>query len=139
MPMQGSLSIERMCELTRVSRASFYRSFREQRPIEEEMEVRSAIQQVAVEHRRRYGYRRISAELRRRGMRVNHKRVMRMMAEDNLLAVRTRAFVVTTNSDHEFEVHLNLAGRMKLTGINQLWVADITYIRLRRELSLIHI
>jgi putative transposase len=133
MPMQGSLSIERMCELTRVSRASFYRSFRDQRPIEEEMEVRSAIQQVAVEHRRRYGYRRISAELRRRGMRVNHKRVMRIMAEDNLLAVRARAFVVTTNSNHGFEVHLNLAGRMKLTGINQLWVADITYIRLQRE------
>jgi transposase InsO family protein len=133
MPMQGSLSIERMCEMTRVSRASFYRSFREQRPIEEEMEVRSAIQQVAVEHRRRYGYRRISAELRRRGMRVNHKRVMQIMAEDNLLAVRTRAFVVTTNSNHEFEVHLNLAGRMKLTGINQLWIADITYIRLQRE------
>ena len=72
------------------------------------MEVRSAIQQIAVEHRRRYGYRRISAELRRRGLRVNHKRVMRIMAEDNLLGVRARAFVVTTNSDHEFEVHLNL-------------------------------
>jgi len=133
MSLQGSLSIERMCELTRVSRASFYRSFQEQRPVEEEMEVRSAIQQIAVEHRRRYGYRRISAELRRRGMRVNHKRVMRIMAEDNLPAVRTRAFVVTTNSSHEFEIHLNLAGRMKLTGINQLWVADITYIRLERE------
>ena len=132
MSLQGSLSIERMCELVRVSRAGFYRSFREQHPVEEEMEVRSAIQQIAVEHRRRYGYRRISAELRRRGMRVNHKRVMRIMADDNLLAVRTRAFLVTTNSHHEFEIHLNLADRMKLRGINQLWVADITYIRLQR-------
>jgi putative transposase len=104
-----------MCEVARVSRASFYRSFREQHPVEEEMEVRSAIQQIAVEHRRRYGYRRISAELRRRGMRVNHKRVMRIMADDNLLAVRARAFVVTTNSHHEFEVHLNLAGRRRIS------------------------
>ena len=133
MSLQGSLSIERMCELTRLSRASFYRSFREQHPVEEEMEVRSTIQRIAVEHRRRYGYRRIAAELRRRGMPVNHKRGMRLMAEDNLLAVRVRAFVVTTNSHHEFEVHLNLAGRMKLTGTNQLWVADITYIRLKWE------
>jgi transposase InsO family protein len=133
MSLQGSLSIEHMCELARVSRASFYRSFHEQQPVEEEMEIRSAIQQIAIEHRRRYGYRRISAELRRRGMRVNHKRVMRIMAEDNLLAVQRKSFVVTTNSDHEFEVYLNLAGRMKVTGINQLWVADITYIRLQRE------
>jgi len=66
------------------------------------MEIQSAIQQIAIEHRRRYGYRRISAELRRRGMRVNHKRVMRIMAEDNLLAVQRKS-VVTTNSDHEFE------------------------------------
>src|SRR5258706_6750340 len=88
---------------------------------------------MAVDHRRRYGYRRIAAEMRRRVLPVNHKRVMRIMAEDNLLAVRARAFVVTTNSHHEFEVHLNLAGRMKLTGINQLWVADITYIRLQWE------
>ncbi len=80
------------------------------------MEVRSVIQQIAVEHRRRYGYRRISAELRRRGMLVNHKRVLRIIREDNLLAVQPRAFVVTTDSDHEFEVYLNLASRMKLTG-----------------------
>jgi putative transposase len=133
MPMQGRLSIERLCALTRISQASFYRSLQEQRPVEEEMEVRSAIQRIAVEHRLRYGYRRVAAELRRQGMRVNHKRVMRIMSEDNLLAVRKRAFVVTTNSNHEFEVHLNLAARMKLTGINQLWVADITYIRLQRE------
>src|SRR3984893_801148 len=97
------------------------------------MEVRSAIQQIAVEHRRRYGYRRISAELRRRGMQVNHKRVARMMRDDNLLGVQPKRFVVTTNSNHKLEIYLNLAGRMKLTGIDQLWVADITYIRLKSE------
>jgi putative transposase len=133
MPLQGSLSIERMCQLAGVSRAGFYRSLQERAPVEEDMEVRSVIQQIAVEHRRRYGYRRISAELRRRGMLVNHKRVLRIIREDNLLAVQPRAFVVTTDSDHEFEVYLNLASRMKLTGMNQLWVADITYIRLKKE------
>jgi transposase InsO family protein len=66
-------------------------------------------------------------------MLVNHKRVARIMREDNLLAVQPRAFVVTTDSQHQLEVYLNLASRMKLTGVNQLWVADITYIRLHRE------
>ena len=127
--MQGSLSIARMCQLVGVSRAGFYRSLQEQMPEEEEMEVRSAIQQIAVEHRRRYGYRRITAQLRRQGMLVNRKRVARIMQEDNLLAVQPRAFVVTTESDHQLEVYLNLAKRMKLTGMNQLWVADITYVR----------
>jgi len=133
MSMQGSLSVERMCYLAQVSRAGFYRSLQEQLPVEEEMEVRSAIHRIVVEHRRRYGYRRITAELRRQGMVVNRKRVARIMREDNLLAVQPRAFVVTTNSDHQLEVYLNLARRMKLTGVNQLWVADITYIRLQRE------
>jgi len=131
---QGSLSIERMCQLVPVSRRSFYRSLKEQRPIEEETEVRSIIQQIALEHRRRYGYRRITAELRRRGgMQVNHKRVVRIMEEDNLLALQPKQFKVTTHSNHKFEVYLNLAARMKLTGINHLWVADITYIRLKAE------
>jgi putative transposase len=133
MPLQGSLSIERMCELARVSRASFYRSLKEQRPAEEETAVRSTIQQIALDHRRRYGYRRICAELRRRGMQVNHKRVLRMMRKDSLLALRRRRFVVTTHSNHKFEVYLNLARRMKLSGTDQLWIADITYIRLRAE------
>lgn len=126
-----------MCKLTGVSRATFYRSLREQQPVEEEMEVRSAIQQIALDHRRRYGYRWIAQELRCRGMLVNHKRVLRMMREDNLLAVQPRAFVVATDSDHGFEVYLNLAGRMKLTDIDQLWVAEITYVRLKSGIRLL--
>ena len=133
MSLQGNLSIQRMCQLAQVSRAGFYRSLQQRMPVEEEMEVRSAIQQIVLEHRRRYGYRRVTAELRRRGLQVNHKRVARLMREDNLLAIQPRAFVVTTDSRHEFEVYLNLARRLKLTGINQLWVADITYIRLKTE------
>jgi putative transposase len=133
MSLQGNLSIERMCQLAQVSRAGFYRSLQEQQPMKEEMEVRSAIQQIFVEHRRRYGYRRVTKELRRRGLVINRKRVAQLMKQDNLLAVQPRAFVVTTDSKHELEVYLNLASRMKLTGINQLWVADITYIRLQAE------
>ena len=75
----------------------------------------------------------ITAELRRRGLLVHHKRVVRLMREDNLLAIQPRAFVVTTDTQHDLEVYLNLASRMTRTGVNQLWVADITYIRLTRE------
>jgi transposase InsO family protein len=122
-----------MCWLAGVSRAGYYRSLIEQHGEEEGMEVRAAIQEIAVAHQRRYGYRRITAELRRRGMQVNHKRVVRLMREDNLLAIRYRRFVMTTDSEHELEVYLNLARRMKLTGLDQLWVADLTYIRLQSE------
>ena len=122
-----------MCQLAEVNRAGYYRRFREQAPEEEAMEVRAAVQQVALEHRRRYGYRRVTAELRRRGMAVNHKRVARLMQEDNLLALRRKAWTRTTNSGHELRVYLNLARRMELNAPDQLWVADITYIRLSRE------
>jgi putative transposase len=133
MPMQGKLNIERMCQLAGVSRAGFYRSLEAEQAVEEDMEVRSAIQSIFAQHKRRYGYRRVCAELRRRGMLVNHKRVARLMREDNLLAVQPRAFVHTTDSEHELEVYLNLASRMKLTGVNQLWVVDFTFIRLKCE------
>jgi putative transposase len=133
MSRQGGLRIERMCQLAQVSRAGFYRSLQEAQPVEEEMMVRAEIQQIALAHRRRYGYRRITAELRRRGLLVNHKRVARLMREDNLLAIQPRAFVVTTDTQHDLEVYLNLASRMTRTGVNQLWVADITYIRLTCE------
>jgi putative transposase len=133
MPVQGSLSVERMCQLTQVSRAGYYRSFQEHCPVEEEMQVKSAIQQIVVEHRRRYGYRRVVLELEKRGLVVNSKRVLRLMREDNLLALQPKRFVITTESNHSLEIAVNLARRMKLTAVNQLWVADITYIQLWRE------
>lgn len=131
--MQGSLNIERMCHLGQVSRAGFYRSLGMETPQEDSVELRAMIQQIVLEHRRRYGYRRVTRELKKRGIPINHKRVARIMREDNLLAVQPRQFVVTTNSEHKLEIYLNLARRMQLTGVDQLWVADITYIRLHSE------
>jgi transposase InsO family protein len=133
MPVQGGLSVERMCRISGVSRAGYYRSLAEEPSVVGDMQVRSAIQQVVVEHRRHYGYRRVVVELKKRGLVVNHKRVLRLMEEDNLLALQPKRFVVTTDSDHSLEIAVNLARRMKLTAINQLWVADITYIQVWRE------
>lgn len=98
------------------------------------MEVRDRIQRVFLEHRGHYGVRRITRLLRREGRVINHKRVERLMKEDNLLGIKKRQFVpVTTESEHELPVYLNLAKRMEVTGVNQLWVADLTYIRLRAQ------
>jgi putative transposase len=127
------LTIARMAKLGGLSRASFYR-FREgsrERP-DADMDLRDAIQRVALEWPC-YGRPRITAELRRRGWVVNPKRVYRLMREDNLLCVRKRKFVVTTDSNHGRKVYPNLARQMELVGIDQLWVADITYIRLQTE------
>jgi transposase InsO family protein len=125
------LSIERMVELGRVSRSGFYRFDESARP-DPDMNLRDAIQRIALEWPS-YGRPRITAELRRQGWRVNPKRVYRLMREDNLLCIRKRKFVATTDSNHTRRVYPNLAKQMTLTGINQLWVADITYIRLETE------
>lgn len=96
------------------------------------MEIRDEMQKIALEWPT-YGYRRMTIELQRRGFDVQYKRVLRIMREDNLLCVRRRQFAVTTDSRHNRPVYPNLARSMEVTGINQLWVADITYIRLRSE------
>ena len=127
------LKIARMAELAGVSRASFYRYDEAGAPPpDRDMDLRDAIQRIALEWPS-YGRPRITAELRRQGWRVNPKRVYRLMREDNLLCIRKRKFVATTDSNHTRRVYPNLAKQMTLTGINQLWVADITYIRLETE------
>ena len=133
MPLQGDLNVEQMCQLASVSRAGFYRYLQGAWAIEEEVALRSAVQNVALQHRLRYGYRRVAAELRTRGMVVNHKRVARIMREDNLLAVRHEYYSAAEGPVRAVRIHLNLANRMKVCGPNQLWIADITYIRLKTE------
>jgi transposase InsO family protein len=128
----GGLSIGQMCESSAVSRASYYRNWRRQEPKQEQTALRDAIQRLALKDRH-CGYRRIGRWLKREGWLVNHKRVLRMMREDNLLSIRRRRFVVTTDSDHRWRVYPNLARRMVVSAINQLWVADITYVRLQQE------
>jgi putative transposase len=125
-------AVTALCAMTGLNRAGFYRWQLPRQGIPVEMELRDEMQKIALESPG-YGYRRITAELRRRNFGVNHKRVLRMMREDNLLCVRRRAFVTTTDSRHALPIYPNLAGGMELTAVNQLWVADITYIRLREE------
>ena len=132
---QGELTVERMCVLARVSRAGYYRHWAASAPREEETAVRDAIQRVTLENRH-YGYRRVAKELRNQGVVVNSKRVLRLMRRDNLLCLRKRPFVpMTTDSRHEWRVVPNLVRDLVLTDLNQLWVADITYVRLAEEFA----
>jgi putative transposase len=127
------LTIERMVELGRVSRSGFYRfDDRAEPDPDPHMDLRDAIQRIALEWPS-YGRPRITAELRRQDWTVNPKLVYRLMREDNLLCVRKRKFVVTTDSNHTHKVYPNLAPSLILTATDQLWRADITYIRLRDE------
>jgi transposase InsO family protein len=127
------LTIKRMVKLGRVSRSGFYRFDASGRPgPDRDMDLRDAIQRIALEWPS-YGRPRVTRELRRRGWTVNPKRVYRLLRADNLLCVRRRKFVVTTDSHHTRKIYPNLAPNLILTATDQLWRADITYIRLRDE------
>jgi putative transposase len=126
------IPLQRLCELGQVSRAGFYRWQNGPPAIDDDLNLRDEMQRIAVEFPY-YGWRRMKKELQDRGWVVNHKRVRRIMREDNLLCLRRRKFVVTTDSNHDRPVFPNLAGELELSGLNQLWVADITYIRLELE------
>jgi transposase InsO family protein len=127
------IALGKLCRLAQVSRAGFYRWQKPPSSVgDPDLAVRDEMQRIALEFPC-YGSRRIAAELQRRGQKVNRKRVQRLMGEDNLLCLRKRKFVITTDSNHDLPVYPNLASTLVLTGLDQLWVADITYIRLELE------
>lgn len=133
MKLSTPLARYRLCELAGVSRAGYYRWEEVGAPIDRDLDLRAEIQEIALEFPA-YGRRRIRAELVRRGWKVNGKRVQRILREDNLLCLRRRKFILaTTDSRHELAVYRNLARELEVSGVDQLWVADITYIRLEVE------
>jgi transposase InsO family protein len=125
------LPVAAIFETLALSRATYYRH-RVSAPPDPDAELRDHIQRIALEWPS-YGYRRVTAELHRRGAAANHKRVLRLMRQDNLLCLRKRGFIRTTDSRHGLAVYPNLVPGLAVPGINRLWVADITYIRLLRE------
>jgi len=125
--------VAQMCTLSGFSRAGYYRSLAPQpKHSQEDLKLRDAMHKVALDWPA-YGSRRMARELKKLGWKVNRKRIQRLMREDNLLCLAKRKFVVTTDSAHPLPVYPNLPPTMKVTGINQLWIADITYIRLEEE------
>jgi len=125
-------AVARICAALSISPSTCRRYLRPVDPIDRDIELRDRIQRAALK-KSAYGYRRITHELRRQGLTVNHKRVLRIMREDNLLCLRKPRFAPTTDSQHDLPIYPNLVPGMTLTGIDQLWVADITYIRLNQE------
>jgi transposase InsO family protein len=132
----GSISLSHASQLLHVNRSGYYQwaSQRGQQPSgsAQDLALRDKVQRIAVEFPR-YGYRRITIELKRQGALVNHKKILRLMKEDNLLCVKKRFKPVTTDSNHGFSVYPNLIKDLEITQLNQVWASDITYIQLSHE------
>lgn len=128
---QSEFPIIHTCNALTLSRPTYYRWRNQQDPPDLDIELRPVIQEIALDFPR-YGYRRMTKELQRRGFIVNHKRILRIMKEDNLLCLRRKKLFrpITTQSNHGHKIYPNLLQDAVITRINQVWVADITYIRL---------
>jgi putative transposase len=122
-------SIRQLCAWLGVSRSWYYACSSTDEQAEEDVALRDAIEQIVLEFPG-YGYRRVTHALHRAGWQVNHKRALRVMREESLLCHLQRHFVVTTNSVHGYQTYPNLLAEAHLDGVDQAWVADITYIRL---------
>lgn len=124
------VSRSRLSHLWGIGHATVYRHLHAASPPERDVDVRDRIQRIALELPA-YGYRRITAQVHRDGRIVNHKRGLRLMREDNLLCLRTKPFLHTTNADHALAVYPTLVPALEIPGVHQLWIADMTYVRLR--------
>jgi transposase InsO family protein len=126
------MTIGRMIQLAGISRSAFYRFDPEPRPAVRDVDLREAIHKIALRHPC-YGRPRITAELKRQGWEANHKRVGRILRDDNLLCIRKRKFIATTDSKHGCRVYPNLVRKLEINRLDQVWVSDITYVRLATE------
>ena len=125
-------ALTNLCQMAGISRACYYRALALPALTDTDTTLREQVQRVALDWSC-YGYRRITKELHRQGIQANHKRVLRLMRQDNLLRSPKKRFVATTDSDHGMPVYPNLAAQMDVTAPDQLWVSDLTYIRLGHE------
>ncbi len=132
----GPMSIQHATSLMNVSRCGYYKWLHQSdsnpNQVKIDMQIRDELQKIAIDYPG-YGYRRMTVELGRRGHHLNHKRVLRLMREDSLLCFKKRFKPLTTNSNHDHKVYPNLVRGMEITGPNQVWASDITYIQLTSE------
>jgi transposase InsO family protein len=133
---EGGISRSRAFHLLDVSKSSYYQWFFRQGQHSSnsarDLVLRDMVQRIAVEFPR-YGYRRITIKLKRQGVLANHKKILRLMKEDNLLCVKKKFKPMTTDSNHGFSVYPNLIKDLRITQLNQVWASDITYIQLSHE------